>query len=42
MSDGKDGTDNDGEGDDLFIEITIPKEGPITTYQNTPRRALLE
>lgn len=37
ISDGKDGISQDGGGDDLFIEVFIPKNGPITSFQNTPK-----
>lgn len=41
-SDGKDGTSQGGDGDDLFIEVTIPIDGPIKTYQNRPKRVVLD
>jgi hypothetical protein len=34
-SNGKNGVDDDGGGDDLFAEVTVPKDGPIATVQNT-------
>ena len=37
-SNGKNGIDEEGGGDDLFVEVTIPKDGPLTFVQNTYKR----
>jgi hypothetical protein len=41
-SDGKDGISQDGGGDDLFIEVDIPRQGPITIRQNRPKHSAFD
>jgi hypothetical protein len=40
-SDGDDGVSQDGSGDDLFIEATVPRTGPIKLRQNRPSHSVL-
>jgi hypothetical protein len=38
-SDGEDGISQQGGGDDLYIEVTIPSQGPVATKQNTHKHS---